>query len=83
MFRHWLIGLLHFIIKVIIQEGIINPSLTYAEYNFLRDLANNTVDGDKYSNGYKRLLRHRLRHKFPAVMETANMMTKVREEKKM
>jgi hypothetical protein len=62
---------------------MINLSLTYSEYTFLKDLANNRVDGSgKYSSGYKRLLRHRLRRKFPAVIEMANMMIKVREEKK-
>lgn len=66
------------------RKGMINPSLTYSEYIFLKDLANNTVDGSgsKYSGGYKRLLKHRLRSKFPVVMEMANMMKKVREEKK-
>jgi len=68
--------------KVGRKKGMINPSLTYSEFTFLKDLANNAVDGDKYSDGYKRLLKHRLRRKFPAVMEMANMMKKVREEKK-
>jgi hypothetical protein len=64
---------------------MINPSLTCNEYNFLKDLANGKVDGstdDKYSYGYKRLLKHKLRKKFPAVMEMAEMMRKVREDKK-
>jgi hypothetical protein len=66
------------------RKGMINPSLTYAEYNFLKDLANGKTDDgdDKYSDGYKRLLKHRLRTKFPVVMKMAEMMKKVKEEKK-
>jgi hypothetical protein len=65
------------------RTGMINPSLTYAEYNFLKDLAHNKVDdSDKYSDSYQRVLKHRLRHKFPAVMEMVDMMIKVTQEKK-
>ena len=63
-----------------------NPSLTRNEYEFLKDLASGKVDGadndDKYSGVYKRVLKHRLRRKIPAVMEMAQMMRKVIEEKK-
>src|ERR1041385_1916250 len=63
-----------------------NPSLTYGEHRFLKDLANNKTtpfgDDDKYSYGYKRLLKHNLNRKYSVVMEMADMLRKVREEKK-
>jgi hypothetical protein len=66
------------------RKRMINPSLTYAEYNFLKDLAKGKVDGtdNKYSRIYKNVLKHRLRRKFSVVMEMAEMMRKVREENK-
>ena len=65
---------------------MINPSLTYGEHRFLKDLANNKTtpygDDDKYSYGYKRLLKHNLNRKYSVVMEMAEMLRKVKEEKK-
>ena len=52
---------------------------------FLKDLANNKVDDgtdSKYSDNYKKVLKHRLRRKLPVVMKMAEMIRKVREEKK-